>query len=209
MNIELKKSSWLNKPKKFTITEDSITIVTEPQTDLWQKTYYGFQHDNAPALLFSNDKNFTFTVKTEFSYQKIFDQCGLIIYLDKENWFKASIEFEDKATSKLGSVVTNKGYSDWATQDIETPESIYYRLNRRGPDFLIETSSDGKIFHQLRIFHLALLGKTTKEMGILPASKLQASPVNFGIYACSPVESSFTAKFSEISLGDSLWQYHN
>ena len=39
------------------------------------------------------------------------------MYLDSENWLKASIEYENEKISHLGSVVTNNGYSDWAQPD--------------------------------------------------------------------------------------------
>ncbi|CSB19632.1 Uncharacterized conserved protein [Vibrio cholerae] len=152
--------------------------------------------------------NFTFTAKVSFAYQQLFDQCGLIIYLDNENWFKASIEYENQSFSRLGSVVTNLGYSDWATTDIPLPKEIWYRLSRRGPDFLIESSFDGLVFNQMRIFHLHRLGETTIEMGKcnppLPTQKV----VSFGVYACSPSESSFTAKFTEMSLEPCKWLAH-
>ena len=38
---------WTNEPKQYSISDSIITIVTEPNTDLWQRTYYGFQNDNA------------------------------------------------------------------------------------------------------------------------------------------------------------------
>ena len=47
-----------------------------------------------------------------------FDQCGIVMYLDSENWLKASIEYENQSFQHLGSVVTNNGYSDWATTEI-------------------------------------------------------------------------------------------
>ena len=38
--------------------------------------------------------------------------------IDSENWLKASIEYENQSFQHLGSVVTNNGYSDWATTEI-------------------------------------------------------------------------------------------
>jgi regulation of enolase protein 1 (concanavalin A-like superfamily) len=132
----------------------------------------------------------------------------VIIYLDSDNWFKASIEYENNEFSRLGSVVTNLGYSDWATTDIPTPSSMWYRLSRRSPDFLIESSLDGKDFRQMRIFHLHLLGETSPEMGKLdpPASSVVSVP--FGLYACSPLNSSFTASFDSWKFDPCLWKAH-
>ena len=98
-----------------------IEIITKPNTDLWQRTYYHFQNDNAPVYqMETSDKYFSFVVKTEFedSHQR-FDQCGIVLYLDSENWLKASIEYENDSFQHLGSVVTNHGYSDWATTVID------------------------------------------------------------------------------------------
>jgi len=208
MYVDFAKANWINAPVWSRISPDSVEIVTDPGTDFWQRSYYGFRNDHAPALLLESKANFTFTVRSSFNYQNQFDQCGLIIYLDSGNWFKASIEYENAAISRLGSVVTNFGYSDWATTDIPTPNSFWYRLSRRGPDFLIESSSDGGIFKQMRIFHLHILGETTMEMGKrnppLPADK----SIRFGLYACSPNQSSFTARFSHFNMEHSTWRAH-
>lgn len=182
---------WTREPSQSTISDSLITITTDPKTDLWQRTYYGFQNDNAPVLQMKTSKKFfTFTVKTEFNSSALFDQCGIAIYLDSENWMKASIEYENEEYQRLGSVVTNNGYSDWATHDI--PSSIremWYRLSRRNSDYYIETSTDGVNFHQMRAFHL-FHGD---------------GEISFGIYAASPVDHSFTAKFSNMEVSECKW----
>lgn len=184
--------TWVREPMNYKIEEDKIVLHTEPDTDLWQNTYYNFVHDNAPVLKMSTkEKYFTFTVKTEFKSKVLFDQCGIAIYLDSENWAKASIEYEDEQISKLGSVVTNEGYSDWATTDISSKlHSMYYRLSRRESDFLFEISENGKDFKQMRIFHL----------------KKGDDEIAFGVYACSPLKNSFKAVFSEMTLTDCIWE---
>ena len=159
---------------------------------LWQRTYYGFSNDNAPVLqMKTSNKFFSFTVKTSFNSSALFDQCGITIYLDSDNWMKASIEYENEEYQRLGSVVTNNGYSDWATHDIPSSiKEMWYRLSRRGSDYYIETSPDGTTFHQMRTFHL---DKGDGE-------------ISFGIYAASPVDHSFTAQFSEMEVGECKWQ---
>ena len=112
-------ATWIYEPKEYSLSDEKLIIKTEPKTDFWQRTYYGFQNDNAPALLIpTSEKYFSFNVKTQFNSQQRFDQCGVIIYQDSDNWFKASIEYENENYQRLGSVVTNHGYSDWATTDI-------------------------------------------------------------------------------------------
>lgn len=194
MEFKADKLKWINKPQEFSINENKIEIKTTPKTDFWQRTYYGFRNDNAPAVLMSTDKKFfSFTVKTDFNSNHRFDQCGVIIYQDSDNWFKASIEYENNIYQRLGSVVTNNGYSDWSTSDIKSDiKTMYYRLSRRNSDFCIENSYDGKVFNQMRIFHLF---KAQDE-------------INFGLYACSPENSSFNAIFTNMNISECKWKEH-
>lgn len=192
--LNLYELKWIRPPKKYKIANGGVEVLTEPNTDLWQKTYYGFRNDNAPVLqISSKQKYFSFTVKTQFDSKKRFDQCGIVMYLDGENWLKASIEFENEKIQRLGSVVTNHGYSDWATTDIDAKiKTMWYRLSRRESDYCIECSYDGVEFKQMRICHMWEGGEE----------------VRFGIYACSPEQSSFKAIFTEIELTDCKWLAH-
>lgn len=189
-----KNPRWTRQPQNFKISKDSIEIITESNTDLWQRTYYGFQNDNAPVLQVSTDEEyFSFMVKTKFDSKHRFDQCGVAIYLDSENWLKASIEYENEVFQRLGSVVTNNGYSDWATTDIPASiKEMWYRLSRRKSDFCIEYSENGIDFKQMRICHLFSAPDT----------------ISFGIYACSPENSSFKAVFSNLEITDCKWKAH-
>lgn len=194
--MKIEKFNWIREPKNYNITENKIFITTEPYTDLWQKTYYHFINDNAPLLVMEiEEEYFSFTVKVDFTNSKVrFDQSGIIVYLDSENWIKGSIEYENDLYQHLGSVVTNNGYSDWATTEISSSiKSMYYRLSRRGNDYLIENSIDGVKFQQMRICHLHKGEKKIK----------------FGIYACSPENSSFETIFSEMSLTECKWLAHD
>ena len=171
--LEFKKENliWTREPKNYEIKEDEIRITTEPGTDLWQRTYYGFQNDNAPVLqMKTSEKYFSFVV-----------------------WLKASVEYENEEYQRLGSVVTNHGYSDWATTDIDASiKTMWYRLSRRESDYCVECSGDGVNFKQMRICHL--------EEG--------AGEISFGIYACSPENSSFEAVFTEMKITECMWKAH-
>ena len=90
---DLTALQWTRPPKSYRIEPNRIEITTEPHTDLWQRTYYHFRNDNAPVLQMETDeKYFSFVVKTDFSESRHrFDQCGIVMYLDAENWLKASV----------------------------------------------------------------------------------------------------------------------
>ncbi len=195
MNFDISKMQWTRQPKSYTISGDKIEIITLPHTDLWQRTYYHFCNDNAPVLqLKTKEKFFSFVVKTEFESKNRFDQCGVVMYLDSENWLKGSIEFENEEFQHLGSVVTNNGYSDWATTEIPASiKSMWYRLSRREDDFCIECSEDGVKFKQMRVCHIY---KAQNE-------------IQFGIYACSPEDSVFKATFTNMEITECKWLAHD
>lgn len=188
------KLQWIREPKIKSITQDKVVMITEPNTDLWQRTYYGFQNDNAPILYLETDEQFfSFTVKTEFKSKQRFDQCGVVIYQDSDNWLKASVEYENDEYQRLGSVVTNHSFSDWATTDVSAEiQSMYYRLSRRKSDYCIECSEDGVNYKQMRICHLF------NGDGV----------IRFGIYACSPEQSAFEATFTEMAMTSCMWKSH-
>ena len=196
MTLKMTQLKWTSQPKVFTIGKDRVEITTEPGTDLWQRTYYHFRNDNAPVLQWETDeKYFSFVVKTDFtdSHHR-FDQCGIVMYLDSENWLKGSVEYENEEFQHLGSVVTNHGYSDWATTAISADiKTIWYRFSRREDDYCIECSQDGEHFTQMRVCHM-WEGKET---------------IRFGIYACSPEDSSFKAVFTDMKIMECMWAAHD
>ena len=193
MEFKATDLTWIRPPKTYSITQDKITITTEPQTDLWQRTYYGFQNDNAPVLqMKTSQKYFTFITKTHFASKFRFDQSGIVMYLDSDNWFKASVEYEDDKIQRLGSVVTQNGYSDWSSNDISSEiKSIWFRFSRRESDYYVEYSMDGKEWKQMRMFHMFKGGEE----------------ITFGIYACSPSKgASFDATFTNMELTECKWE---
>ena len=195
MIFDVKQLQWLREPMAHTISDNKIEIITKPHTDLWQRTYYHFRNDNAPVLQMETDERFfSFTVRTQFQSKHRFDQCGIVMYLDSENWLKASIEYENDTFQHLGSVVTNHGYSDWATTEIDANiKAMWYRFSRREDDYLIECSEDGVVFKQMRVCHMWQGGET----------------IRFGIYACSPEDSSFKATFTNMEITECKWLAHD
>ena len=186
---------WTRKPKNCTVNDDKIEIITEPHTDLWQRTYYRFRNDNAPVLqMETNERYFSFAVKTEIDSKHRYDQAGIVVYLDSENLLKASMEYENEDIQRLGAVVTNNGYSDWSSTDLDASiKSMWFRLSRREDDFCIENSIDGVNYKQMRICHMFNVSDI----------------VSFGIYACSAEDSSFKSVFTNMEITDCKWLAHD
>ncbi len=195
MDFSVQKFAWTREPADFSVSDEKVEIITKPHTDLWQRTYYHFRNDNAPVFQMETEEPFfSFVVKTEFDSKHRFDQCGVVMYLDSENWLKASIEYENERFQHLGSVVTNLGYSDWATTEIDASiKEMWYRFSRRADDYCVECSADGVHFSQMRICHMHKGGGT----------------IRFGIYACSPEDSSFKATFTHMALMPCAWKQHD
>lgn len=194
--MNLNDFRWTRQPEACSVSSDRIEITTRPHTDLWQRTYYHFRNDNAPVFqMETEERYFSFVVKTDFSdSHHRFDQCGVAMYLDSDNWLKASVEYENDRFQHLGSVVTNHGYSDWATTEIDASvRTVWYRFSRREDDYCIECSLDGERFSQMRVCHMFQGG----------------GKIRFGIYACSPEDSSFKAVFSDMEMIECRWPAHN
>ena len=188
---------WFNEPARFKVGH-GLEIHTDAGRDFWQNTHYGFQHDDGHCLLTDVEGDFEITTHVAFQPKQRYDQCGLIVRIDAKNWLKASTEYENDEISRLGSVVTNLGYSDWATQDIPSVHrEMWYRISKRGSDFLVEGAFagegafDGQQWFQMRIAHLHAL----------PA-QLAA-----GVYACSPLGQDFACTFSMLSITDNHWTH--
>jgi len=180
---------WLNEPANYRLGS-GLEIHTDPETDFWQTTHYGFQKDNGHCLLTKLDGDLSLETRVEFRPKEKYDQCGLMIRIDQFNWIKLSTEYEDEGCSRLGSVVTNLGFSDWATQDISSDQKeMSYRISKHGADFLLEHSFDGEKWSQLRITHLQRV----------------SGPLEVGVYACSPIGRDFWCRFSMLRISENEW----
>jgi uncharacterized protein len=185
-----KRFYWFNEPARFTLGK-GLEIFTDAKTDFWQNTHYGFQKDDGHCLLTSQCGDFSLMTHVEFCPQEQYDQCGLMVRIDRENWIKVSTEYESQDRSRLGSVVTNLGYSDWATQDIpSTHREMWYRIHKNGSDFLLENSYDGETWLQLRITHLHKVSECCQ----------------VGVYACSPAGKDFWCRFTSLQISESEWR---
>lgn len=182
---------WLNEPAAFRLG-DGLRILTDARTDFWQNTHYGFRRDNGHCCFVRLPGDFSIVTHVTFQPQAQYDQCGLMVRADAKNWIKASTEYENEQVSRLGSVVTNLGYSDWATQDVASSlREMWYRIRKQGSDFLLEHAVDGQEWRQMRIAH----------MHQLPAA------LEVGVYACSPIGRGFWSHFHLVEISENDWSF--
>jgi len=160
----------------------------DAKTDYWQGTHYGFRVDNGHFLYLEVEGNFILSTKVSFFPANQYDQAGLMVRFSPEYWIKTSVEYEPQEPNRLGSVVTNHGYSDWATQDFPKDQNeLGFRIQRQGDDYILSHRQPGdkKPWGQMRIAHLHN-----------PAG----GPIQCGLYACSPIGVGFRAAFDYLKV---------
>lgn len=183
---------WTNPPPAWsgaTEADPGLRFTTAPDTDFWQRTHYGFRRDNGHVWGAAVDGDLALTARVTADPNAQYDQLGLVCRVGPDDWAKCSVEYETPRHSRLGSVVTVGGYSDWATQDVGPLATVWYRLDRRGDDLRFSWSPDGEDWRQLRIAHLAAGGR----------------PVTVGVYGCSPTGPGFACRADHVAVGPTDW----
>ena len=183
---------WHNPPMKWSLENSCLVVQPEAKTDFWQKTHYGFSADNGHLLYLEVEGDIVLSTRVRFYPAHQYDQAGLMAYFSPECWLKTSVEYELDEPSKLGAVVTNRGYSDWSTQDFPAGVSeVELRLRREGSDIIVEycmagaTAEAVKAWTQIRMAHLDASPET---------------PMRGGLYACSPIEAGYRAEFDYLRI---------
>lgn len=162
---------WLNPPASAVEADGVWRLRTRPDTDFWQLTHYGFRRDSGHFLHLACRGDFFAEVDLTTQPNAKYDQAGLMVRLDPENWIKTSVEFEPEGHSHLGAVVTQRGVSDWSMRPIiPFPARQRFRIERRGADFTVSAGFAGD-WERIRLTRLDL-----KEV----------QDVFVGPYACSP-----------------------
>ncbi len=158
---------WLNEPNSWSNRNNIIEVNSDCNTDFWRKTHYGFIRDNGHFYYEKVTGNFVATVKISGEYRDIYDQAGLMVRLDEENWLKFGIELVE-GVQHVSAVVT-RDYSDWSVVPMpNNPPAIWLRINSKGSAMEIDYSIDNQRYTMLRIAYLT--STETLEVGIMCAS---------------------------------------
>ena len=81
--------TWFNEPEKWSVESGTLTMQVTGQSDYWRVSHYGFTVDDGPFLYTERGGEFEAKVKVTGAYKDRFDQAGLMLRIDRENWIKA------------------------------------------------------------------------------------------------------------------------
>lgn len=178
----LEKMNWFNEPSDWQINGDSLTVDVTPHSDYWRVSHYGFTVDDAPFYYAEYGGEFEAIVKISGDYTVRFDQAGMMIRLDHENYIKTGIEFVD-GKYNLSTVVTHNT-SDWSVIALERPvDYIWIKAIRRRDAIEIFYSFDGTTYYMMR------------------NAWLEANhPVKIGMFAACPDGNGFKATFTDFKV---------
>lgn len=158
---------WLNEPAYYSIVDEKITVRTSPTTDFWRVTHYDFIRDNGHFYFNSIETDFIAEVKISGNYKDQYDQAGIMIRIDQNNWIKTGIEYVDN-TQQLSAVVT-RDYSDWSVSPLEVlPRPLYLRVERRSEAIRISYSGTGSEYTLLRLAYFPVVPRL--QVGLMCAS---------------------------------------
>lgn len=178
----LERMQWFNEPEQWSIKDNRLTMQVTPQSDYWRISHYGFTVDDAPYLYTTRGGEFEVKVKISGDYKVRFDQAGLMLRIDKENYIKTGIEFVD-GKYNLSAVVTHHT-SDWSVITLDRPVPyIWIKAVRRLDAVEIFYSFDDKEYTMMRNCWLQ-----------------DNTPVMVGLMAACPDGQGFEARFENFTI---------
>ncbi|MBO8466640.1 MAG: DUF1349 domain-containing protein [Bacteroidetes bacterium] len=178
----LEKMQWFNEPEKWEIDGDTFIMDVTPKTDYWRISHYGFTVDDAPFYYTLRGGEFEVKVKISGDYKTRFDQAGLMLRIDHENYIKTGIEFVD-GKYNLSAVVTHNT-SDWSVISLDEPVPyVWIKAVRRLDAVEIFYSFDDKEYTMMRNAWLQ-----------------DNCPVMVGLMGASPDGDGFTARFEDFTI---------
>lgn len=181
----LKDFSWYNEPENVRFQEEHLLVDVSSETDFWSNLAHRFSKDDGHFFYTTVCGDFTLTVCTASENYLSYTQAGIMARIDSYNWVKASLMDNACPPADIGSVVTQRGNSDWASAPISSPlTKIWFRLKRKGGDMLLSYSTDGNSFVKLRQFRLAA----------------NEADIRVGAYFCNPTKAKFTARLEQVDL---------
>lgn len=145
----LARMVWLNEPATWSKSGERLLVRSRAKTDFWRKTFYSYITDNGHFFHLPVSGDFAFQARVNGKYASLYDQAGLMVRLDAENWMKCGTEFFDG--HRHASVVFTRDFSDWSTMpDLSNTAPLWWRAVRRKDSIETLCSLDGKTFTSAR-----------------------------------------------------------
>ena len=181
----LKDFDWYNEPQQVRFEENGMRVMAKYRTDFWCCARYDFHKNDGHFFFNQVQGDFCCDLNWSFNQPASYDQCGIMVRRDADNWFKASVLYEDENEPLLATVLTNDGYSDLATVSLPVGiNHIWYRLKKRKGCYVASYSLDGNSYVQMRKFYLIH----------------DADELDVGAYICSPQRDDFEATLHALDL---------
>lgn len=178
----LEKMNWFNEPNDWSISDNRLSMTVTPKSDYWRISHYGFTVDDAPFYYSEYGGEFEAKVKVKGDYKVRFDQAGLMIRIDHENYIKSGIEYVD-GKYNLSTVVTHHT-SDWSVIALDRlVDHVWIKAVRRRDAIEIFYSFDDK------------------EYTLMRNAWMEANrPVKIGMMGACPDGDGFKVTFSDFSV---------
>ncbi len=178
----LRKMNWFNEPEEWDITDNVLTMAVTPRSDYWRISHYGFTVDDAPFYYAEYGGEFEAKVKISGDYKARFDQAGLMLRIDHENYIKAGIEFVDGCYN-ISAVVTHRT-SDWSVIALDRAVPYIWIKAVRRLDAV-------EIFFSFDDVNYQLMRNAWMQDNI---------PMKVGLMGACPDGDGFTARFEHFSV---------
>ncbi len=176
-------SYWLNEPASWGLAGEILTVTTDPNTDFWRTTHYGFVRDTGHVHGAQTRGDFVLTATFAGEYRDLYDQAGIMLRLDEANWIKSGIELVD-GQHQISAVVTRE-VSDWSVVALAEPAgTVTVKADRTGDTVTISYGLNGAP------------PATMLRLAYFPPEL----PVLAGVMCASPTGKGFTTRFENITI---------
>jgi hypothetical protein len=176
------RMKWMNQPASWKVSGSRIMVQSKPKTDFWRKTFYGYITDNGHFLHLQVTGEFMFEARVGGNYHDLYDQAGLMVRVDAENWMKCGTELVDGV--RHASVVFTRDFSDWSTMnDLSNDGPVWWRAVRTKDSVEVLCSLDGTKYTSVRQGYL-----------------IPGRPAEVGIMSASPEGNGFESTFEGLKL---------
>jgi len=126
------RGRWRNPPPSAREDGRDLVVTAGEGSDLWRTTSYGFVRDSGHGLLEPLSDGRAVEVGFVLDYDQLYDQAGVLLYVDERTWIKCGVEVSD-GLPQLGAVVT-RGVSDWSVAPVPSwaGRTVVVRASRSG-----------------------------------------------------------------------------